>query len=108
MNKKEQQSIKIKTVMKAINDKFNVLNEFVDEEGHGYFTGIIKYDDKTFSVDLSRRDFSVIVYEDVYQEFNKEVASKLEDELDMVIEDALQQAEQNIMMLNVNEGLGIR
>ena len=108
MNKKDQQSIKIKTVMKAINDKFTVESEFEDTEGQGYFTGVIKYDDEVFNIDLSRRDFSVIVYEVPFQEFNKSAASKLEDELDMVIEDALQEAEQNIMMLKVNEGLGIR
>ena len=108
MNKKQKQSIKIKTVMQIIKDKFNVISDFEDIEGHGYFTGEIEYKENIFSVDLNRGMFDVIVYEAPFQVYDKVIGHELEDELNMIIEDALQEAEHQIMMLDINEGLGIK
>ena len=110
MNKKEQNKIKVKHVFEALNNTpiIRVTEEFTDYEGHGYWTGIVQYMGMEFSVDLSRRDFSVIVYEVPGSVFYKVSGDELEETLNEIIEDALQQAESEIMWDSVNQGLGIK
>lgn len=110
MTQKEKLTIKTKEVFEAIklNPQIRVIEEFFDYEGHGYWTGIVQYMGMAFSVDMQRRDFSVIVYEVPGNPFYKVSGEELEEALAEIIEDALAEAEKKIQMLEVNEGLGIK
>lgn len=109
MSKKEQNKIKVKHVFEALNnnDIIRVTKDFHDYEGHGYWTGIVQYMGMEFSVDLSRSSFGVIVYEVPGSVFYKVSADELDEVLGEIIEDALQRAEVEIMMNDVNIGLGL-
>jgi hypothetical protein len=84
MTKKEQKNIITKHVIDAVQKNFNVIEDFNDEEGRGYFTFAIEHEGVEFRFDMSRNDFSIISYkirgEKLYNE-----AQQLEQELDEFI-----------------------
>ena len=110
MNKKEMHHIKTDNVFKAIKTTpaLVVTEDFVDFEGHGYWTGVVRYMGMEFCVDMQRRDFSVIVYEVPGEPFYKVSAEELEEALEEIIEEALAKAEEEINMLLINQGLGLK
>ena len=110
MTQKEKLTIKTKEVFEAIktNSQIRVIEDFFDYEGHGYWTAIVRYMGMEFSVDMQRRDFSVIVYEVPGSVFYKVSGEELEEALAEIIEDALAEAEKKIDMLKVNKGLGLK
>jgi hypothetical protein len=95
MTKKEQKNIITKHVIEAVQKNFNVVDDFNDEEGHGYFSFSIESEGNEFRFDMSRNDFSIISYkvrgEKLYNE-----AQQLEQELDEFIEN-------EIAIVNINE-----
>jgi hypothetical protein len=95
MTKKEQKNIITKHVIQAIQENFNVVDDFNDEEGHGYFTFSIEHEGIEFRFDMNRNDFSIISHkirgEKLYNE-----AQQLEQELDEFIEN-------EIAIVNINE-----
>jgi len=84
MTKKEQKNIITKHVIDAVQKNFNVIEDFNDEEGRGYFTFAIEHEGNEFFFDMSRNDFSIISHkirgEKLYNE-----AQQLEQELDEFI-----------------------
>ena len=84
MTKKEQKNIITKHVIDAVQKNFNVIEDFNDEEGRGYFTFAIEHEGVEYRFDMSRNDFSIISYkirgEKLYNE-----AQQLEQELDEFI-----------------------
>ena len=84
MTKKEQKNIITKHVIDAVQKNFNVIEDFNDEEGRGYFTFAIEHEGVVFWFDMSRNDFSIISHkirgEKLYNE-----AQQLEQELDEFI-----------------------
>lgn len=97
MIKKEQKNIITKYVIEAVQNNFNVVADFNDDEGHGYFTFSIESEGNEFFFDMSRNDFSIISYkirgEKLYNE-----AQQLEKELDEFIEN-------EIVIAKIKEGI---
>jgi hypothetical protein len=84
MTKKEQKNIITKHVIDAVQKNFNVIEDFNDEEGRGYFSFSIESEGNEFRFDMSRNDFSILIWkfrgEKLYNE-----AQQLEQELDEFI-----------------------
>lgn len=97
MTKKEQKNIITKHVINAIQKNFNVIEDFNDEEGRGYFTFAVEHEGTEFRFDMSRNDFSIISHkvrgEKLYNE-----AQQLEQELDEFIEN-------EISIVSIKEGI---
>lgn len=97
MTKKEQKNIITKHVINAVQKNFNVIEDFNDEEGHGYFTFAVEHEGTEFRFDMSRNDFSIISHkvrgEKLYNE-----AQQLEQELDEFIEN-------EISIVSIKEGI---
>lgn len=97
MTKKEQKNIITRHVINAIQKNFNVIEDFNDEEGRGYFTFAIEHEGIEFRFDMSRNDFSIISHkvrgEKLYNE-----AQQLEQELDEFIEN-------EISIVSIKEGI---
>ncbi len=97
MTKKEQKNIITKHVIHAVQKNFNVVEDFNDEEGRGYFTFAIEHEGNEFRFDMSRNDFFIISYkvrgEKLYNE-----AQQLEQELDEFIEN-------EIAIVRIKEGI---
>jgi hypothetical protein len=97
MTKKEQKNIITKHVIKAVQENFNVVDDFNDEEGRGYFSFSIESKGIEYRFDMSRNDFSIISYkirgEKLYNE-----AQQLEQELDEFIEN-------EIVIVKIKEGI---
>ena len=105
MTKKEINKAKLKAIFAALDFHFTIEEDFEDNEGHGYFEGIINYAHKTFNVHLNRNRFDVIVYQN--QNEDKKLCSEIEDEMETIIEQALADVERDIMFANINAGLGL-
>ena len=84
MTKKEQKNIITKHVIDAVQKNFNVIEDFNDEEGRGYFTFAIEHEGVEFRFDMSRNDFSIISYK-IKGEKGHQEALELEQELDEFI-----------------------
>ena len=84
MTKKEQKNIITKHVIEAVQKNFNVVADFNDDEGHGYFTFSIESEGNEFFFDMSRNDFSIISYKIKGEKLFSE-AQQLEQELDEFI-----------------------
>ena len=97
MTKKEQKNIITKHVINAVQKNFNVIEDFNDEEGHGYFTFSIESEGIEFRFDMGRNDFTIISHkvrgEKLYNE-----AKQLEQELDEFIEN-------EISIVSIKEGI---
>jgi hypothetical protein len=97
MTKREQKNIITKHVINAVQNNFNVVEDFNDEEGHGYFTFAIESEGNKFRFDMSRNDFSIISHTIRGEKlFNK--AQQLEQELDEFIEN-------EIAIVKIKEGI---
>jgi hypothetical protein len=97
MTKREQKNIITKHVINAVQNNFNVVEDFNDEEGHGYFTFAIESEGNKFRFDMSRNDFSIISHTIRGEKlFNK--AQQLEQELDEFIEN-------EIAIIKIKEGI---
>ena len=97
MTKKEQKNIITKHVIKAVQENFNVVEDFNDEEGRGYFTFSIESEGIEYRFDMSRNDFSIISYKVRGEELYNE-AQQLEQELDEFIEN-------EIVIVSIKEGI---
>jgi hypothetical protein len=97
MTKKEQKNIITKHVIKAVQENFNVIEDFNDEEGRGYFTFAIESEGIEYRFDMSRNDFSIISYKVRGEELYNE-AQQLEKELDEFIEN-------EIVIVSIKEGI---
>jgi hypothetical protein len=84
MTKKEQKNIITKHVIDAVQKNFNVVEDFNDEEGRGYFTFAIEHEGVEYRFDMSRNDFSIISYK-IKGEKGHQEALELEQELDEFI-----------------------
>ena len=97
MTKKEQKNIITKHVIEAVQKNFNVVADFNDDEGHGYFNFAIEHEGVEFRFDMSRNDFSILSYkirgEKLYNE-----AQQLEQELDEFIAN-------EIAIVSIKEGI---
>ena len=97
MTKKEQKNIITKHVIEAVQKNFNVVADFNDVEGHGYFNFSIESEGNEFFFDMSRNDFSILSYkirgEKLYNE-----AQQLEQELDEFIAN-------EIAIVSIKEGI---
>ena len=94
MTKKEQKNIITKHVIEAVQKNFNVVADFNDEEGRGYFSFSIESKGIEYRFDMSRNDFSIISHkirgEKLYNE-----AQQLEQELEEFIKNEI-----SIVVLN--------
>jgi hypothetical protein len=97
MTKKEQKNIITKHVINAVQKNFNVIEDFNDEEGRGYFSFSIEHEGIEFRFDMSRNDFSIVSYkvrgENLFNE-----AQQLEQELDEFIAN-------EIAIVSIKEGI---
>jgi len=97
MTKKEQKNIITKHVIDAVQKNFNVVEDFNDEEGRGYFTFAIEHEGVEFRFDMSRNDFSIISYK-IKGEKGHQEALELEQELDEFIAN-------EIVIVSIKEGI---
>ena len=97
MTKKEQKNIITKHVIDAVQKNFNVVDDFNDEEGRGYFTFAIEHEGVEFRFDMSRNDFSIISYK-IKGEKGHQEALELEQELDEFIAN-------KIAIVSIKEGI---
>ena len=98
MTKKEQKNIITKHVINAVQKNFNVVDDFNDEEGRGYFTfAVIDTEGNEFRFDMSRNDFSIISHKVKGEKLYNE-AQQLEQELDEFID-------YEIAIVSIKEGI---
>jgi hypothetical protein len=97
MTKKEQKNIITKHVINAVQKNFNVVDDFNDEEGHGYFSFSIESEGIEFRFDMSRNDFSILSYNVRGEKLHNE-ALQLEQELDEFIAN-------EIAIVSIKEGI---
>jgi hypothetical protein len=97
MTKKEQKNIITKHVINAVQNNFNVVEDFNDEEGHGYFTFSIEHEGVEFRFDMMRSDFSLLSYKVKGEKLYNE-AQQLEQELDEFIAN-------EIAIVSIKEGI---
>jgi len=96
MTKKEINKLKLKAIFEALSLNFTIEEDFEDNEGHGYFEGIISDANKTFNVHLNRNHFDVIVYQ--LHDEDKKLCEVIEDEMEMLIEQALADVEKELKL----------
>jgi len=80
MTKKEIKKIQTKAIIKAVNENFNVIEDFEDSEGHGFFSFALEVEGKRMDFDMSRNGFDFCSYE-IRGCDNHELGQMLEDEL---------------------------
>ena len=98
MTKKEQKNIITKHVINAVQKNFNVVEDFNDEEGRGYFTFVVENIYKSvFRFDMSRNDFSIISHT-IRGEKLYEKAQQLEQDLEEFIKN-------EIVIVSIKEGI---
>jgi hypothetical protein len=97
MTKKEQKNIITKHVIEMVQKNFNVIEDFNDEEGRGYFTFAIEHEGIEYRFDMSRNDFSIISHK-IKGEKGHQEALELEQELDEFIEN-------EIAIISIKEGI---
>jgi len=107
MNKKEQHKQVTKQVFTAIKNNFNVVEDFHDYEGHGYFTFTVFNNDHEFTFDLGRKDFEVIGHL-VKGESLEPFQNKLEQKIQHVIDEVVEQSKHEQVMMEINQGLGLK
>ena len=93
MTKKELKKIQLKAIFAAIKENFDVVQDFEDLEGHGYFDFTIDLLGKEMQFMMHRRDFEVIGYDVKGDEFYKE-SQILEGELNSLVDVTLDLLEQ--------------
>ena len=84
MTKKEIKKQQLKAIFAAIKANFNVIADFEDSEGHGYFEFTLEEKGQPMRFMLSRGNFDVISY-DVRGDENYELGKELENKLDKLI-----------------------
>ena len=93
MTKKELRKIQLKAIFAAVKENFDVVQDFEDLEGHGYFDFTIDLLGKEMQFMMHRRDFEVIGYDVKGDEFHKE-SQILEGELNSLVDVTLDLLEQ--------------
>ena len=89
MTKKEIKKIQLKAIIKAVSKNFNVIEDFEDLEGHGYFSFTLEVDGKVMCFDMSRNGFDFVSYAikgDDNHELGKELESELESLRDVTLD----------------------
>ena len=97
MTKTEQKIIITKHVINMVQKNFNVVEDFNDEEGHGYFTFAIEDNNNHFRFDMMRSDFSLLSHRIKGERFYEE-ARQLEKVLDEFITN-------EIKIVSIKEGI---
>ena len=85
MTKKELRKIQLKAIFAAVKENFDVVQDFEDLEGHGYFDFTIDLLGKEMQFMMHRRDFEVIGYDVTGYDFYKE-SQILEGELNSLVD----------------------
>ena len=80
MTKKEIKKIQTKAIIKAVNENFDIIQDFEDSEGHGYFSFTIDFLGKEMCFDMSRNGFDFCSSAMKGDDFHKE-GLMLEDQL---------------------------
>ena len=93
MTKKELKKIQLKAIFAAIKENFDVVQDFEDLDGHGYFDFSIDLLGKEMQFMMHRRDFEVIGYDVPGDDFYKE-SQILEGELNSLVDVTLDLLEQ--------------
>ena len=93
MTKKELRKIQLKAIFAAVKENFDVVQDFEDLEGHGYFDFTIDLLGKEMQFMMHRRDFEVIGYDVKGDDFYKE-SQILEGELNSLVDVTLDLLEQ--------------
>jgi len=89
MTKKEIRSIQTKAIIKAVNENFDVIQDFEDTEGHGFFSFTLEVKGQTMCFDMSRNGFDFVSYAikgDNNHELGKELESELESLRDITLD----------------------
>lgn len=107
MNKKEQSKLILKNVFQAINDNFNVVGDFEDIEGHGYFSFSIMYNDNEWFFDLSRRNYEIVGHL-VKGEQLEPFQDKLEQKIQYIVDEVVENTQNQIQSILINQGLGLQ
>ena len=93
MTKKEIRSIQTKAIIKAVNENFDVIEDFEDTEGHGFFSFTLEVQGKAMCFDMSRNGFDFVSYA-IKGDDNHELAMRIEEELDSLKDVTLDLLEQ--------------
>ena len=93
MTKKEIKKIQLKAIIKAVKENFDVVQDFEDFEGHGYFDFSIDLLGKEMQFMMHRRDFEVMGYDVKGDDFYKE-SQILEGELNSLVDVTLAKLEE--------------
>ena len=93
MTKKELKKIQLKAIIKAVNENFDVVQDFQDYDGHGFFDFVLGVDGKVLSFQMMRRDFDFVSCV-VKGDDNHELGMELEDELNSLRDVTLDLLEQ--------------
>jgi len=93
MTKKEIRSIQTKAIIKAVNENFDVIEDFEDTEGHGFFSFTLEVQGKAMCFDMSRNGFDFVSYA-IKGDDNHELGKELESELDSLRDVTLDLLEQ--------------
>jgi hypothetical protein len=107
MNKKEQSKLILKNVFKAINDNFHIVNDFVDTEGHGYFSFSVLHNDHEFEFDLIRGNYEIIGHL-VKGDQLKPFQDKLEQRIQHIVDEVVENTQNQIQSSLINQGLGLQ
>ena len=93
MTKKEIKRIQTKAIIKAVNENFNVVEDFEDFDGQGFFSFAIEVEGKKMGFDMSRNGFDFVTYA-IRGDENNELGLQLEDELSSLRDVTLELLEQ--------------
>ena len=93
MTKKEIRSIQTKAIIKAVNENFDVVQDFQDYDGHGFFDFVLGVDGKVLSFQMMRRGFDFVSCV-IKGDDNHELAMRIEEELDSLRDVTLDLLEQ--------------
>ena len=89
MTKKEIKKIQTKAIIKAVNENFDVIEDFEDTEGHGFFSFTLEVKGEAMCFDMSRNGFDFVSYAikgDDNHELGKELESELESLRDVTLD----------------------
>lgn len=93
MTKKEIKRIQLKAIIKAVNENFDVVEDFEDFDGQGFFNFAIEVEDKVMGFEMMRRDFEFISCA-IKGGDNHKLGMELEDQLNSLRDVTLDLLEQ--------------
>ena len=93
MTKKEIKRIQIKAIMKAVKENFDMVEDFEDFDGQGFFNFAIEAQGKVMCFEMIRRDFEFITTV-IKGDDNYKLGMELEDQLNSLRDVTLELLEQ--------------